>query len=259
MKKRGILVACLALGTTVTVSAFTHKVVSANMKTQAISYKGSILNQEILTYNNTTYVPLRNFSELVGMPIDYKNGTIYLNDTPSNSNNNSVINNEDSDYIGESKAKSIALQHAGVQEKDVVMKKLILDSDNHRVEYEVEFYAGNKEYDYEIDALTGHIISYDQDIEGFQIPNTNNNANQTSSSQNINIDSSTYIGTEKAEQIALNHAKLTKQQVGYIQNKLDKDDGRWEYEIEFRYGTTEYEYNINAYTGEIVDYSIDND
>ena len=35
-------------------------------------------------------------------------------------------------------------------------------------------------------------------------------------------------------------------------NELEKDDGRWEYQVEFCYGTMEYEYEIDAYTGAIL-------
>ena len=40
-----------------------------------------------------------------------------------------------------------------------------VDYDDGVMEYEVEFYAGNKEYDYDIDAATGAIRSMDQDCE----------------------------------------------------------------------------------------------
>lgn len=255
MKKRAILVTCLALGMTVTVSAFTHKVISANMKSQAITYKGNTINQEVIVHNNTTYVPLRSFSELVGVPTEYKEGVIYLGDQVSNTNS-SVVNNGNNSYIGEAKAKSIALQHAGLQENNVTITKVRLEKDYNRYEYEVEFFAGNKEYDYEIDAITGEIISYDFDIEGFQIPNgntTNNNSN------NNTTNSSNNIGKEKAEQIALEHAGLTKEQVTYIQSELDKEHGRWEYQVEFRYNYNEYEYDINATTGEIMNHSVERD
>lgn len=238
MKKRVVLITCLALGMTITVSAFTHKVISVNMKSQAIAYKENTVNKEVIVYNNTTYVPLRSFSELVGVQADYKDGIIYLGDHGSNTNNN-----ENSTYIGESKAKSIALQHAGLQENNVTMTKVRLDREFDRYEYEVEFFAANKEYDYEIDAITGEILSYDFDIEGFEISNTNNNASD--------------IGKEKAEQIALEHAGLTKEQVKYMQCELDKEHGRWEYQVEFKYNQKEYEYDINADTGEIIDYSIE--
>ena len=41
------------------------------------------------------------------------------------------------------------------------------DNDDGRAVYEVEFYSGNTEYDYEISAETGEILSYDSDIEGW--------------------------------------------------------------------------------------------
>ena len=43
------------------------------------------------------------------------------------------------------------------------MKKCKLDSDDGRWEYEIEFYAGGYEYEFEIDALNGTILSYDKD------------------------------------------------------------------------------------------------
>ena len=45
-----------------------------------------------------------------------------------------------------------------------------MDWDDGRMEYEVEFWSGTTEYDYDIDALTGEIRSYDRDIEGYNIP-----------------------------------------------------------------------------------------
>lgn len=162
MKRIGILVVCLILGMTITVSAVTHKVISASMKSQSIKYKGNTTNQEVIVYNNKTYVPLKSFSELVGVPVNYKNGDIYLGDTIeySNTNNNDSVNNV---YIGESKAKNIALQHAGVQESHISFTKLKLDKDDNRFVYEIEFYVGNKEYDYEINAYTGEIIDFSID------------------------------------------------------------------------------------------------
>ena len=38
---------------------------------------------------------------------------------------------------------------------------------------------------------------------------------------------------------------------------LDRGDGRWVYEIEFREGRIEYEYAVNASSGKIVDYDKD--
>ena len=62
---------------------------------------------------------------------------------------------------------------------------------------------------------------------------------------------------DQAFAIALEHAGLTKEQVSYLNAHLDRDDGRWVYEIEFREGRTEYEYAVNASSGKIVDYDKD--
>ena len=52
-------------------------------------------------------------------------------------------------------AKEIALTDAGLTEANVTFVKTELDTDNGRQEYEIEFYSGNKEYDYEIARVPG--------------------------------------------------------------------------------------------------------
>lgn len=68
-------------------------------------------------------------------------------------------------YIGEAKAKEIALNHAGVDASKVSWIFAKQDYDHGRMEYDVEFLFGNKEYDYKIDASTGTILGFDYDIE----------------------------------------------------------------------------------------------
>ena len=63
------------------------------------------------------------------------------------------------------------------------------------------------------------------------------------------------IGEDAALEIALKDAGLTKDAVDYSNSHLDYDDGRTEYEVEFRQGNTEYDYTIEAYTGEILERS----
>ena len=69
--------------------------------------------------------------------------------------------------------------------------------------------------------------------------------------------SGSYIGEAKAKSIALSHAGLSEDQVTFVRVKLDRDDGRWEYEVEFYKGGTEYDYEINATTGAILSYDYD--
>ena len=61
--------------------------------------------------------------------------------------------------ISEREAMQIAMQHAGVEEADVSYIR-VATFENHEVrEYDVKFYVGSEEYDYELEARTGEILS----------------------------------------------------------------------------------------------------
>ena len=60
--------------------------------------------------------------------------------------------------IGHAKAKSIALNHAGVSENKAYDMEIELDEENGILVYEVEFKSGGMEYSYEINAATGAIV-----------------------------------------------------------------------------------------------------
>ncbi|HIQ91658.1 MAG TPA: PepSY domain-containing protein [Candidatus Copromonas avistercoris] len=73
-----------------------------------------------------------------------------------------------------------------------------------------------------------------------------------------NASDSGMIGEEKAKEIALNHAGLTEDQTQRLLVKRDYDDGRSIYEVEFYgEGRDEYDYEIDAATGEIVAFDTD--
>ena len=67
--------------------------------------------------------------------------------------------------IGHAKAKSIALNHAGVDANTVYDMNIQLDIEDGTIIYEVEFKSGNREYDYEIDAATGAILHHETEID----------------------------------------------------------------------------------------------
>ena len=66
-----------------------------------------------------------------------------------------------------------------------------------------------------------------------------------------------FIGEEKAKEIALQKAGLTAEDVTFTKIGLDRDDGVWQYEIEFRQDKTEYETDINAVDGTIINWETD--
>ncbi|MFI3175238.1 MAG: PepSY domain-containing protein [Bacillota bacterium] len=157
-------------------------------------------------------------------------------------------------HIGEAKAKSIALAHAGITESQVAYILCKLEYEKGLAEYDVEFWVGNVEYDYEINATTGAILSYDYDAEyNYKVPTTTTTPTTTPTTAT----SSNYIGEAKAKSIALSHAGITESQVAYILCKLEYEKGLAEYDVEFWVGNVEYDYEINATTGAILSYDYD--
>lgn len=114
--------------------------------------------------------------------------------------------------IGKQKAQEIALADAGVAAEDALHLIVKPDWDDGVRIYEVEFYTASQEYDYEIHAETGDILSRDREAEW----------NGTAASG-----STTDIGEAKAKSVALNHAGISESDTSYIYAKKDWDDGRW--------------------------------
>ena len=192
---------------------------------------------EPFTIDGTTYLPVASLSRMLGLDVEWDgpNNTVILTtdqyvDVPA-----------DGDYIGLAKAKTIALNHAGVSASNAVFLHAKLDYDDGRRTYEVEFYSGSKEYDYEIDAATGEILSYDFDAERYT-PSTSSGS------------SGTYISEAQAKQIVEQRAGTTGT---YREFKLERDDGRTVYEGELRSGQTEYDFTIDATTGTILEWEVD--
>ena len=149
--------------------------------------------------------------------------------------------------IGEAKARSVALNHAGISESSTSYIYAKKDWDDGRWVYDVEFWADGKEYDYEILASNGTILSYDYDAE-YQW-NGSTGTGSTSSTADI--------GEAKAKSVALSHAGISESDTSYIYAKKDWDDGRWVYDVEFWADGKEYDYEILASNGTILSYDYD--
>ena len=67
--------------------------------------------------------------------------------------------------IGYAKAKSVALNHAGVSESKAYDMDIELDDEDGTLVYEVEFKSGNMEYGYEINAATGAILKHEAELD----------------------------------------------------------------------------------------------
>lgn len=138
--------------------------------------------------------------------------------------------------LTEEEALGIVLDDAGVTENDITVTKLELDQEAGYSEYEIEFYTNETEYDYRIDASIGKVLKRSK--ESREAPAG------TSSDSGL-------ITEEEAVETALKDAGFSRDEVAGLKAELDRDDGRPEYEIEFFRNGTEYNYDIDAQTGEI--------
>lgn len=145
--------------------------------------------------------------------------------------------------IGVEAAKNKALADAGLSASSVTFTKAKLDYDDRIAVYDIEFYTSTHEYEYEINASTGAV--HDKSVEALKGNVTKLNNSNTGS----------YISIDKAKEIAVGKAGLTVSGVTFIKAKLDYDDGRAVYDIEFYNGGVEYECEVDASTGAILDYS----
>ena len=160
-------------------------------------------------------------------------------------------------YIGEEQAKTLALERAGVTASEVLFCKVELDTHNGTMVYDVEFTTDSYEFDCDVNAKTGEIVKFEKEYNGVvpavstQPDTAQPNTNQTAGE----------ITVEEAKTIALNHAGLTADAVTFVKAKQDYDDGRLVYEIEFvttsGNGYLEYDYEIDAATGNILSYDYD--
>lgn len=181
-----------------------------------------------LILNDDVYLPAEEMAKALGYDVSVENNTLSMTTKKATTTTTGDI--------GAEKAKEIALQHAGLSASQVTFIKTERDYDDGQLVYDVEFYTGNKEYDYEILASNGSIYSYDYDAEGSYTPSTSTN----------------YITSDKAKEIALADAGLSASEV-YTKVEFDYDDGRAEYEIEMKHGFIEYEYTIDAVSGTILE------
>lgn len=163
-----------------------------------------------------------------------------------------VQQTKQAEYLGVDAAKAIALAAADITESDAVFTTAELEEKNELSYYEIDFTVGGQEYDYDIDAISGKII----ENQTKAVDDTA--ANEATTANTTNAASDGQVTLEEAKEIALNHAGLSADGVTFIKGKLERDDGREKYDIEFYTSDfKEYDYEIDPQTGEILSYDYD--
>ena len=156
-----------------------------------------------------------------------------LNSTPKAESSQASSAAGSTGLITEEEAANIAKEHAQVT--DCTMLPVKLDRDDGRQVYDVEFFtADGKEYDYEIDAATGEVLSYDYDAER----------------QAATASGTASITEAEAKALVLAQVPGATEE-NFLEFKTDYDDGRLEYEGELFYDGMKYEFTVDGYSGTI--------
>lgn len=199
-----------------------------------------------------------------GMEYSYtvkaSNGVILSTDTdgikiPVETNSQTKSDNQPTklNSLGSAEAKAIALKDADIAENEAMLVKTELDEDDGKLHYDVEFVSGDTKYEYEIDAVSGQILKRESKLlESGDKPSDDKNSNTSS----VQLTESR-ISIEEAKNIALKDAGVSANEVRFTKTKLEQDDGILKYEIEFIKGDYEYEYEINAANGAVLEHDVD--
>ena len=200
------------------------------------------------------------------------------------------------DFISLDEAKRAALEDAGLAASDVEFTASDLASRSGVDYYQIDFIKEGQTYKYDIDALTGNIIdssaphtaldstpadSLNTGTDSTSADSQNNDTDSTSdgsqntekigtsaSSQNAGKNAASSdaadsqqnrnITPEDAKASALRHAGVSNKDAVFLKCELDYDHGRTLYEIEFFVnGGKEYDYEIDASTGDVLKYDHD--
>lgn len=146
--------------------------------------------------------------------------------------------------LSEDDAIVIALTHAGLASADTVSNlRTEFEVDDGVAYYEVSFRESMTAYDYDIHAESGAILSVDIDYDDARADDT--------------AAKDAAITAEQAQNIALGHAKLDEAAVTGLRSEYDADDGRAHYDVSFYNGNYEYDYEIDAQTGDVISYDKD--
>lgn len=161
-----------------------------------------------------------------------------------------------------------ALKHAGVAREDAVLYGTpSLDNDDGKAHYDIEFAYNGYEYDYEIAVEDGAVLKAEKEAEKVSVPATEkvsekDNAPAKSEApvtkeNTTKSNNNGYISVEAAKQKALDNAGVKAKDAVFLKAHYDYDDLVPHYEIKFHANGYEYEYEVKAADGAILDKDVE--
>lgn len=171
---------------------------------------------------------------------------------------NTALAAEDKAAVDAAGAEAIAFEDADVTADMAERVRTKSERENGENVYEVSFTVDGVEYEYLIREDDGTILEWE--MEGRDLGDAvaeeslRDSSGEAEGSQNESSGrADTLIGLERAKETALADAGLEAAEVSFSKIKFEKDTREVVYEIEFYQNRQEYEYKIDAYSGEIVE------
>lgn len=151
-------------------------------------------------------------------------------------------------YISMEQAQIAALDAAKIDTADADISSATLSEVAGVTCYKVEFTSGDHAYSYSINAENGEVLEMSSREQSTSAASTDED---TQTAPNTNT-STGAVDEAKAQEIALAHAGIKAADATITKSKLDYDDGRQVYEIEWYANGAKYDYEVAVATGEIV-------
>ena len=167
-----------------------------------------------------------------------------------------VINQQPSSQeqlISMEAAQEVALKAANIAAEDAAISATTLNEVAGTSCYKVEFTSGEYAYAYTVNAETGAVMEMSSQEQNAQASGTQTET--TDPAAPAPAQNATGTGTvdeAAAQKIALEHAGVKAADATITKSKLDYEDGRQVYDIEWYAGGAKYDYEIAADTGEII-------
>ena len=160
---------------------------------------------------------------------------------------------EQTQMIPMEEAQEAALKAADIVAADADISATTLSEVAGVACYKVEFTSGEYAYAYTINAETGAVMEMSSQEQNAQASGTQTET--TDPAAPAPAQNATGTGTvdeAAAQKIALEHAGVKAADATITKSKLDYEDGRQVYDIEWYAGGAKYDYEIATDTGEII-------
>ncbi len=158
--------------------------------------------------------------------------------------------------VSPDEAIDIAINHAGVSRENAVMFGVpSLDEENEKAHYDVEFGYNGFEYDYEVAVADGSVLKAKKEAERV---NVSEKESVPAKSEPVSKDNNNgYISVEDAKQKALDDAGVRAEEAVFLKAYYDSDDIVPHYDVKFEANGYEYEYEIKASNGAVLEKDVD--